>query len=279
MDKGWICIYRNLLDKPIWQTSTPEQKCILITLLLMANHSEREWEWKGEKFICKAGQFITSLDGIVKKTGAGISTRNVRTAIDRFEKYEFLTNESTNKNRLITICNWEEYQSKYFADDKQNDKQLTSNRQAADKQLTTNNNDNNDNNLNKEIPTNVGTKKDDEDRLAELARRKEEQKRKLDAAKAATLKRRELFREELSPYIVRYGDAMISKFFQYWTEMNRAETKMKFELQKTWDLALRLGTWHNREPINRKRDLFSQPPSVATTPDNRPRDREGNLLQ
>lgn len=146
MDKGWICIYRNLLDKPIWQTSTPEQKCILITLLLMANHSEREWEWKGEKFICKAGQFITSLDGIVKKTGAGISTRNVRTAIDRFEKYEFLTNESTNKNRLITICNWEEYQSKDFADDKQNDKQLTSNRQAADKQLTTNNNDNNDNN-------------------------------------------------------------------------------------------------------------------------------------
>ena len=142
----------------------------------MANHSDKEWEWKGEKFTCKAGQLITSLDSIVRKTGTGVSVRNVRTAIDRFEKYNFLTNESTNKNRLITICNWEEYQSKDFADDKQTDKQLTNERQATDKQLTTNNNDNNDNNdnnLNKEIPTNVGTKKNDEARLAELTRKKE----------------------------------------------------------------------------------------------------------
>lgn len=27
------------------------------------------------------------------------------------DKYGFLTNESTNQNRLITICNWECYQS------------------------------------------------------------------------------------------------------------------------------------------------------------------------
>ncbi|MCA5964224.1 hypothetical protein LC724_33295 [Blautia sp. RD014234] len=40
-DKGWIKIHRELLDKPIWQLSTPEQKSILITLLLMANHREK----------------------------------------------------------------------------------------------------------------------------------------------------------------------------------------------------------------------------------------------
>ena len=39
---GWIRVHRELLDKPIWLNSTPEQKTILITLLLMANFKENE---------------------------------------------------------------------------------------------------------------------------------------------------------------------------------------------------------------------------------------------
>lgn len=109
--QGWISLHRELLTKPIWLLSTPEQKCILIAILLMANHEEKAWEWKGEKYICQPGQMITSLDKIAKKAGKGVSIQNVRTAITRFEKYGFLTNESTNSNRLITICNWNEYQT------------------------------------------------------------------------------------------------------------------------------------------------------------------------
>src|SRR5699024_10018631 len=94
----------------IWKDSTPEQKVILITLLMMANHEENEWEWKGEKFKAKPGQFVTSLNSIVEKGGSGVTIRKVRTAIERFEKYGFLTNETTNRNRLITIVNWGVYQ-------------------------------------------------------------------------------------------------------------------------------------------------------------------------
>lgn len=125
MNEGWISLHRELLDKPIWVLSTPEQKSILIVLLLMANHSQKEWEWDGRKFICKAGQFITSLDKIAKKAGKGISMQNVRTSLSRFEKYEFLTNESTKQNRLITICNWEGYQSIYNNTNKEANNQLT----------------------------------------------------------------------------------------------------------------------------------------------------------
>src|SRR5690625_3339037 len=95
VSKGWVKLHRELMDKPIWEGSTPEQKVILITLLTMANHKEKEWEFKGERYLAKPGQFVTSLGSIVKKAGNGISIRNVRTAIDRFEKYGFLTNEST----------------------------------------------------------------------------------------------------------------------------------------------------------------------------------------
>lgn len=129
-------MHRELLEKPIWESSTPEQKTILVTLLAMANHKEKEWEFRGEKYKAGAGQFVTSLDSIVKKSGQGISVRNVRTALQRFEKLGFLTSESTNKNRLITIVNWGIYQS---SDDEVTSK-LTSNRQATDKQLTTNKN-------------------------------------------------------------------------------------------------------------------------------------------
>ena len=31
-----------------------------------------------------------------------------------------------------------------------------------------------------------------------------------------------------------------------WSEPNRSETKMKFELERTWDVKRRLNTWSNR---------------------------------
>lgn len=144
---GWIKLHRELINKPIWQCSTPEQKVILITLLMMANHEHNEWEWMGERYVCQPGQFVTSLESITKASGIGISVRNVRTALDRFKKYEFLTSQSTNKNRLVTITNWDTYQGKEDEPDKQTVSQLTGNRQTTDRQLTTNKNDKNDKNI------------------------------------------------------------------------------------------------------------------------------------
>jgi DnaD/phage-associated family protein len=139
-NQGWFKFYREIFDKPIWLSSTPEQKVILITLLGMANHQENQWEFKGEKFTVKPGQFITSLQSITEKCGKGISIKNVRTALERFEKYEFLANESTNKNRLITIVNWAIYQGDEDEPGKQNGKQPASNRQATGKQPAANKN-------------------------------------------------------------------------------------------------------------------------------------------
>ena len=146
MADGWIKIYRELLNKPIWQESTPEQKVILITILLMVNHEPKEWEWKGEKYIVQPGQCVTSLESIALKAGKGISIQNIRTALKRFKKYGFLTDQSTNKNRLITIVNWDLYQSQKEEPNRQTNMQLTSNQQAANRQLTTNKNDKKDKN-------------------------------------------------------------------------------------------------------------------------------------
>lgn len=149
--QGWIKLHRELAQKAIWLESTPEQKVILITLLMMANHDEREWEWEGKKYQAKPGQFVTSLPSIVKNCGKGITIQNVRTALKRFEKYGFLTDQSTNKNRLITIVNWGHYQGTEDETNSQTNRQLTGNQQATNRQLTANKNDKNDKNDKKYI--------------------------------------------------------------------------------------------------------------------------------
>ena len=148
--QGWLQLHRELMDKAIWKTSTPEQKTILITLLMMANHKESEWEWRGERFHIQPGQCITSLVGIAERAGKGISTQNVRTALKRFEKYGFLKDDPTNKNRLITIVNWGFYQSLGCQTNKLSNKRLTGDQQNLNNQQTPNKNDKNFKNALKE---------------------------------------------------------------------------------------------------------------------------------
>jgi DNA replication protein DnaD len=130
MQGGWVKLHRKLLNKPLWAESTPEQKTILITLLMMVNYESNEWEWQGEKYTVQPGEMITSLESIAQASGKGVSVQNVRTALRRFEKYGFLTNKSTNKNRLITIDNWGLYQQQNDTPNKQINSQLTSSQQA-----------------------------------------------------------------------------------------------------------------------------------------------------
>jgi hypothetical protein len=140
---GYFYLWRELYSKPIWLNSTAEQKVILIALLGMANFNGKEWEWKGQKFKAEKGQFVTSIDSIVENCGKGITTQNVRSALLRFEKLEFLTNESTKTGRLITILNWDIYQPKKekptdeSTDDQQRgNKEVTDDQQRGNKEVT-----------------------------------------------------------------------------------------------------------------------------------------------
>ena len=133
---GWIKLYRELGDKPIWLESTSDQRSVLMALLMMVNYEPNKWEWQGKQYECMPGQVITSLPKIAERSGKGVSIQNVRTALKRFEKLGFLTDESTNKNRLITIVNWAIYQGSDDEPNRQTNKQLTGNQQAANRQLT-----------------------------------------------------------------------------------------------------------------------------------------------
>lgn len=55
------------------------------------------------------------------------------------------------------------------------------------------------------------------------------------------------FADTLKPYIEKYGKNSITDFYRYWTEKNKSGTKFKQELEKTWNLNLRLETWAKNE--------------------------------
>ena len=75
---------------------------------------------------------------------------------------------------------------------------------------------------------------------------------KVDKEKVLSLAdRTEKFKEELTQFVGKYGKDMVFAFFDYWSEPNPSKTKMRFEMQKTWDIAKRLRTWERRN--NEKR--------------------------
>lgn len=78
---------------------------------------------------------------------------------------------------------------------------------------------------------------------------------KKDAAKAATLSRKESFYQLLVPFVGQYPKEMIRAFFDYWSELNKSGTKMRYELEKTWELPRRLASWANRERMPSKTDI------------------------
>lgn len=55
--------------------------------------------------------------------------------------------------------------------------------------------------------------------------------------------RKNYFAQSLQPYLDIYGKEMLNEFYLYWTEPNQQNTKMKFELERTWSLERRLNTW------------------------------------
>ena len=138
--QGWVKLHRETQLNAVWTSTTPEQKVIFLTLLMMVNHAANQWEWEGDKYSVIPGQTITSIDSIVKAGGKGITPQKVRTALKKFEKYGILTDKSTKRGRLITLINWGKYQ-------RQDDfitNELTVDQQTGNKQLTTNKNERNE---------------------------------------------------------------------------------------------------------------------------------------
>ena len=78
-------------------------------------------------------------------------------------------------------------------------------------------------------------------------RKKEAKPPKKQASLSAIEARKEDFYNSLVQFVPMYGRDLIRAFFDYWSEFNRSETKMRYELEKTWQTSRRLATWASRD--------------------------------
>lgn len=110
-----------------------------------------------------------------------------------------------------------------------------------------------------EVASNIEEKRTEERREEE--KKKEENKiAEITATKVATIEdRQKAFMEKLTPYLPDYSKEMLREFFDYWVEKNDGGRKMRFEMQKVFDVSRRLKTWsknnyNNGTRINGKRE-------------------------
>ncbi len=54
------------------------------------------------------------------------------------------------------------------------------------------------------------------------------------------------FKKEVHGY-TEFDYQLRETFFNYWSEHNRSNTKMKWELEKTWEIKKRLFRFHNNQ--------------------------------
>lgn len=124
MNNGYIKIYRKLEDWDWYKT--PTVLSLWIHILMEANHTDKKWQG----VIIKRGSFITGLN--VLSTDTGLSVQQVRTALKKLESTNNITSKSTNKYRIITVLDYNDYQN----DNKQPNKQITNKQQTNNKQIT-----------------------------------------------------------------------------------------------------------------------------------------------
>ena len=129
--EGWVKLHKKLSSKGFYSKNS-EKVHLWIHLLFKASHNTREEILGGKPVVCNAGQFTTGRKQLSIETG--ISESKIERILTNFEKIEQqIEQQKTSTNRLISICNWLEYQ---FGE-QQIEQQVNNDRTTSEQQVNT----------------------------------------------------------------------------------------------------------------------------------------------
>lgn len=147
MNNGYIKLYRQILDNPV-VCKDSDHFAVWVYLLLNATHDNIDMLFNGKRITLKPGQLLTSRKSISEQLS--ISESKCERIFILLKNEQMIEQQSSSKNRLITILNWIDYQTS----EQQSEQQLNSKWTASEQQVNTNKNDKNvknDKNNNKEV--------------------------------------------------------------------------------------------------------------------------------
>lgn len=126
---SWIKVYRKFSE---WEWhDVPNMVSVWVHLLILANYEDKQWHG----ITIERGQIVIGIESFSKTVG--ITVRELRTCIERLCSSNMITKKTTNKYTIITICNYDKYQSCDDVFGQTNDKQTTTEKQSSGNQLTT----------------------------------------------------------------------------------------------------------------------------------------------
>jgi hypothetical protein len=103
-NNGHILLHRKFRD---WEWYTDiNVKTLFIELLFQANWKDNKW--KG--ILIKRGSLLTSLNSL--STSTGLTVKQIRTCLDKLQRTNEVASKSTNRYRIITVLNYDKYQTK-----------------------------------------------------------------------------------------------------------------------------------------------------------------------
>lgn len=104
LENGFIKIYRKILEWE-WYDDIPTTR-LFIHLLLTVNIKDSVW--KGREI--PAGSRVISLSKLSKE--AGLTQKQIRGSLDKLERANCVAKSATPKYTVITVLNWDSYQSR-----------------------------------------------------------------------------------------------------------------------------------------------------------------------
>ncbi|MCM1364638.1 MAG: hypothetical protein NC122_04980 [Faecalibacterium sp.] len=127
---GFIKLHRKLVAWGWYQDYVV--KDVFLHLLLTANYKDTSWR----DVTLKEGQVVTGTKKLADDLG--FSRQQVRTALDKLKSTKEITIKATNKYSIITIVNWEDYQSSEEKATNTSTKSATNEQPTSNQQITNN---------------------------------------------------------------------------------------------------------------------------------------------
>lgn len=134
MSDGWVKLHRSTLENPV-VCKDAEHIAVWVYLLLQATHKKKEVLFSGDKITLKPGQLITGRKKISEY--CKVNESKVQRILKLFENEHQIEQQTANKNRLITVVNWDRYQ----LTEQESEQQVNNKRTTSEQQVNTNKNE------------------------------------------------------------------------------------------------------------------------------------------
>lgn len=131
---GWVKFYRCIMESTLWKNE--KYLKVFLWCLAKANHKDRKIIFNGSDLLIKRGSFVTGYKEALHELRP-CTHQTYRSAIDYLISTNRINKQATNKFTMITVCNYDIYQSEKNEDNQPN--QQTSNKPVTNQQQTSNN--------------------------------------------------------------------------------------------------------------------------------------------